>query len=203
MKGLVVAALAAAIVSSLASMLNSTSTIFTMDIYKVYINPKANDRETVRVGRISAMLALIIACVVAPLLRSVPEMFQYIQEYTGVVSPGILAVFMMGLFVKKATNRGAIMGVLASIPIALYFKVAPKEWSDHWLFLDLPFLTQMMTTFILSMLIIFVVSVLENKGKDDPKGINLSSKLFATGPAFNIGAFVIMIMLVAVYALFW
>ena len=106
LKGLAFAALAAAIVSSLASMLNSTSTIFTMDIYKAYINPGADDRAMVRTGRISALLALVVACVMAPLLGGIDQAFQFIQEYTGVVSPGILAVFILGLFWKKTTNRG-------------------------------------------------------------------------------------------------
>ena len=104
-KGLAFAALAAAIVSSLASMLNSTATIFTMDIYKQYINPNADDRATVRMGRISAVVALAIASVMAPLLGGIDQAFQFIQEYTGVVSPGILAVFILGLFWKKTTNQ--------------------------------------------------------------------------------------------------
>ena len=95
LKGVAFAALAAAIVSSLASMLNSTSTIFTMDIYKQYINKNANDKTTVNVGRISAAVALIIAVIVAPLLGGIDQAFQFIQEYTGIVSPGILAVFIL------------------------------------------------------------------------------------------------------------
>ncbi len=117
--GLILAALAAAIVSSLASMLNSTSTIFTMDIYKSFINKDASDKTTVRVGRITVMVSLLIAMVIAPQLGSLGEVFQFIQEYTGVVSPGILAVFVMGLFYKKTTNNAAIWGVISSIPIAM------------------------------------------------------------------------------------
>ncbi|WP_224491171.1 sodium/sugar symporter [Robertkochia flava] len=203
LKGVAFAALAAAIVSSLASMLNSTSTIFTMDIYKPYINKNAGDMTTVKVGRISAAVALVIACLVAPALSGLGQAFQYIQEYTGIVSPGILAVFLLGLFWKKATNRGAIIGALASIPIAMYFKVAPNGWSDSPLFLELPFLNQMGMTAILTMIIIALVSIRENNGKDDAKGIPLSKELFKTGPVFNIGAFVVMIILVALYALFW
>jgi len=119
LKGLVVAALAAAIVSSLASMVNSTSTIFTMDIYKPYLAKKDGKNREVMVGRIAAASALLIAVFVAPALGNIEQAFQYIQEYTGVVSPGILAVFMMGLFYKKANNKGAIVGVIASIPVAL------------------------------------------------------------------------------------
>ena len=108
LKGLILAALAAAIVSSLASMINSTSTIFTMDIYKSTINKKADDKQMVKVGRLTGLIALIIAMILAPQLGSLGQVFQFIQEYTGVVSPGILAVFLMGLFYKKATNNAAI-----------------------------------------------------------------------------------------------
>ena len=202
-KGLAFAALAAAIVSSLASMLNSTATIFTMDIYKQYINPNADDRATVRMGRISAVVALAIASVMAPLLGGIDQAFQFIQEYTGVVSPGILAVFILGLFWKKTTNKGAITGALASIPIAMYFKVAPKGWSDSALFVDLPFLHQMGYTALLTMLVIAVVSWSQNKGVDDEKGITISQETFKTGSIYNVGAFAVMIVLVALYGLFW
>ena len=203
LKGLAFAALAAAIVSSLASMLNSTATIFTMDIYKQYINPEADDRATVRMGRISAVVALLIASIVAPLLGGIDQAFQFIQEYTGVVSPGILAVFILGLFWKKTTNQGAIVGALSSIPIAMYFKVAPKGWSDSGLFLDLPFLDQMGYTTLLTMLVIALVSWKENKGADDPKGIAISTETFKTGAIYNVGAFAVMVVLVALYGLFW
>ena len=202
-KGLAFAALAAAIVSSLASMLNSTATIFTMDIYKQYINPNADDRATVRMGRISAVVALAIACVMAPLLGGIDQAFQFIQEYTGVVSPGILAVFILGLFWKKTTNQGAITGALVSIPIAMYFKIAPKGWSDSALFVDLPFLHQMGYTTLLTMLVIAIVSWAQNKGADDEKGIAISQETFKTGSIYNVGAFAVMIVLVALYGLFW
>jgi SSS family solute:Na+ symporter len=139
----------------------------------------------------------------APLLGGIDQAFQFIQEYTGVVSPGILAVFMLGLFWKKTTNKGAIAGALASIPIAMYFKVAPKGWSSSSFFLDLPWMDQMGYTAILSMIVIILVSLFQHKGADDTKGIELTKNLFKTSPKFNIGAFAIMIILVAIYALFW
>ena len=203
LKGVAFAALAAAIVSSLASMLNSTSTIFTMDIYKQYINKNASDKTTVNVGRLSAAVALAIACVMAPLLGGIDQAFQFIQEWTGLVSPGILAVFMLGLFWKKTTNRAAITGALVSIPIAFYFKVAPSGWSDSVFFANVPFLDQMGYTALLTMLVIVLVSLNQNKGKDDPKGIPLTKGLFNTSPKFNIGAFAAMIIIATIYALFW
>ena len=203
LKGLAFAALTAAIVSSLASMLNSTATIFTMDIYKEYIDKDAGDKKTVNVGRISAAIALVLASITAPLLGGIDQAFQFIQEYTGVVSPGILAIFLLGLFWKKATNKAAIIGALTSIPIAMYFKVAPKGWSNRLFFVDLPWMDQMGYTAILTMVIIAIVSLIQHKGKDDEKGILISKKSFKTSPLFNIGSFAIMIILTAIYAVFW
>ena len=201
-KGLILAALAAAIVSSLASMLNSTSTIFTMDIYKSHFNKNASDAKMVSVGRITAVVALIIAIIIAPQLESLGQVFIFIQEYTGVVSPGILAVFLMGLFYKKATNNGAIWGAILSIPIAMYFKVAPKGWSGASIFVELPFMHQMGYTCIATLAIIAFVSYLDGN-QDDPKGINLTKKLFATNMTFNIGAFSVLLISAFLYAMFW
>jgi len=203
LKGLAFAALCAAIVSSLASMLNSTSTIFTMDIYKPYINKKASDKATVNVGRLSGAIALLIACITAPLLGGIDQAFQFIQEYTGVVSPGILAVFLLGLFWKKTTNKASIIGVLCSIPIAMYFKIGPKGWVDSAFFVDVPFLDQMGYTLVLTMIIIAITSLMQHNGKNDEKGIPINKQMFKTSPLFNIGAFAIMILLVVLYAMFW
>lgn len=207
LKGLVLAALTAAIVSSLASMLNSTATIFTMDIYKPNINKNASESTIVTVGRISAAIALVIAIFVAPLLGNIRQAFQYIQEYTGLVSPGILAVFMLGLFYRKTTNNAAIWGALLSIPIALYFKVGPNGWAEgtgvEFLFPRLPWMDQMGLTFIFTALIIVLISYLENKGADDEKRLILKKELFKTGPAFNLGAFAILVILAFLYTIFW
>ena len=194
LKGLVLAALAAAIVSSLASMLNSTSTIFTMDIYKPYINKQASQTQLVNIGRITAAVALIVAVLLAPLLGGIDQMFQYIQEYTGLVSPGILAVFIMGLFWKKATNKGAIWGVLLSIPIALVFKVLP---------LEMPFMDQMFYTCLISMAIIFMISLSTCPTDDDPKAIALTADMFKTDKVFNICAYIICILLAVIYVVFF
>ena len=201
-KGLILAALAAAIVSSLASMLNSTSTIFTMDIYRSHFNKNASDTQMVFVGRITAVVALIIAIIIAPQLGSLGQVFIFIQEYTGVVSPGILAVFLMGLFYKKATNNAAIWGAILSIPIAMYFKVAPKGWSDASVFVELPFMHQMGYTCIATLAVIALISYLDGN-KDDSKGINLTKKLFATNSTFNIGAFSVVLITAFLYAMFW
>ena len=203
MKGLAFAALSAAIVSSLASMLNSTSTIFTMDIYRPYFNPEAKDKALVRTGRISGLAALLIGVIMAPLLGGIDQAFQFIQEYTGIVSPGILSVFLLGLFYKKATNKSAIIGVILSIPIAMYFKIGAKGWVDNLFFVDLPFLHQMGLTAIITMVIIIVSSYIQRKGQDDENGIEINKSTFKTSKIFNVGAFAIVICLAALYAFFW
>jgi len=194
LKGLVLAALVAAIVSSLASMLNSTSTIFTMDIYKPYLNKNASEKVVVRVGRITAGVALVIAGFTAPLLGNIPQMFQYIQEYTGVVSPGVLAVFLMGLFWKKTTNKAAIIGVISSIPVALLLKIPA---------LELPFMDQMLYTLFITVVIIAGVSMTTSIEDDDPKGIKLTSETFKTGQVFNISSYAILLILAILYTVFW
>lgn len=207
LKGIAFAAIAAAIVSSLASMLNSTATIFTMDIYKQLWRPKAGGKELVNVGRLTAAVALVIGCVMAPLLGNIDQAFQFIQEYTGVVSPGILAVFLLGLFWKKTTNKGAIWGALLSIPIAMYFKVGAKAWLAgtglDTLFVELPFMHQMGLTCLLTMLVIALVSLRTVQGSQDEKAIDLTGGIFKTTSGFNIAAFLIMIVLAVIYALFW
>ena len=197
LKGLILASLAAAIVSSLASMINSTSTIFTMDIYKSLFNKKATDDQMVKVGRISGFIALMIALVIAPQLGSLGQVFQFIQEYTGVVSPGILAVFLMGLFYKKSTNNAAIWGVILSIPIAMYFKLSPESW----MFVNIPFMHQMLITCIGTIIIIYAISYLEGH-KNNPKAIILSKELFSTSSSFNISAFLVLLITVFLYAFF-
>lgn len=193
-KGLVFAALSAAIVSSLASMLNSTATIFTMDVYKEYIDKNASDTKLVNVGRCSAVVALVIAIFIAPMLGSLGQAFQFIQEYTGVVSPGILAVFLCGLFYKKTTSNGAIAGVLASIVIALLLKFLP---------INMPFLDQMMYTLILSMAVIVFVSLSSSEVDDDEKGIVLTAKTFKTSGSFAVASYAILLIVVLIYVAFW
>ena len=134
-RGLAFAALVAAVVSSLASMLNSTSTIFTLDIYKAHIKPDASEKKLVQVGRLTAFVALVIAMIAAkPLLGGLDQAFQYIQEYTGFIYPGVVVVFGMGLLWKRATNRAALWTTIITIPLGILIKIALP---------DLPFIIRM------------------------------------------------------------
>jgi SSS family solute:Na+ symporter len=155
-RGLAFAALAAAIVSSLASMINSTSTIFTMDIYRAYFNSGATNKQLVRVGRIVAVVALGIAMVVAPELRTLDQVFQYIQEYTGYIYPGVVVVFAMGLFWKQATANAALWAAIATIPAGILMR---------YFFPEMPFLMRMGYVFIILCLIASVISFVEKGTK--------------------------------------
>lgn len=157
-KGISFAALAAAIISSLASMLNSTSTIFTMDVYKQHIRKNATDKQLVRVGRITSLLALIIALIaVEPLLGGLDQAFQYIQEYSGFIYPGIIVVFGLGLLWKRASAKAAIWTSILTIPMGVLFKVALP---------DMPFQFRMGYIFII-LFVIFVAIAFVDKNKVD------------------------------------
>lgn len=189
-KGLAFAALCAAIISSLASMINSTSTIFTVDIYQQYIRKDASERHLVKVGRLAALLALLIACLVAPALSSIDQAFQYIQEFTGFVSPGIVAIFLLGMFWKRTTSQAALAIAVFTLPITLVFYLG---------FPYIPFLLRMTYVLFITLLLGIVVSL---AGKTN-KGIEFEKGLFKTSPQFNIAAIGILGVLIAFYIIFW
>ncbi len=158
-RGLAFAALTAAIVSSLASMINSTSTIFTIDIYKSYINPNATNKQLVLSGRITAVIALMIAMFVAPFLAYFDQVFQYIQEYTGFVYPGVVCVFAMGLFWKQMTSKAALVTAIITIPLGIIIKLILP---------DIPFILRMGYVFIILCSVSSIVSFLD-------KGVKVKS----------------------------
>ena len=154
-KGLSFAALAAAIISSLASMFNSTSTIFTMDIYKQYINKNASQHKLVSVGRWTAVSSLVIAAIaVEPLLGGLDQAFQYIQEYSGFIYPGIIVVFGMGLLWKRASSNAAVWTSILTVPMGVLFKVA---------FPDMPFQFRMGYIFIVLLIIFVTLTLMDTK----------------------------------------
>jgi len=186
-RGLAFAALVAAIVSSLASMLNSTSTIFTMDIYHTLINPKASQKTLVKVGRYSALVALVVAAIAAkPLLGGLDQAFQYIQEYTGFIYPGVIVVFGMGLLWKKATNRAALWTAIFTIPIGIAMKLAIP---------DMPFLLRMGYVSMILIAIAVTLSLTDKKHMIEAEGLSGKNKksLKAAGIGFAVAAAVCFI----------
>lgn len=211
-KGLAFAALIAAIGSSLSSMVNSTSTIFTLDIFKTFFmgassasaeldshendNPKLSDAEEyklVKVGKISAAASLVIGVIVAPLLGNLDQAFQFIQEYTGFISPGVVSVFLLGLFWKRSSANAALWAVLLSIPLSILIKVLLPAF---------PFMDRILLVFFSCVAVMVVISLIENKGPDK-KAISYEKGLFATSMSFNISALIISGVLAAIYAMWW
>ncbi|MCX6258067.1 MAG: sodium/sugar symporter [Bacteroidia bacterium] len=192
-KGLVFAALVAAIVSSLSSMINSISTIFTMDIYRQLVKTEPSEHKKVMVGRITAGLAILVAILVAPNLSNLDQAFQFIQEFTGFVTPGVLVIFLAGFFYKRTTPNAALWVAILTIPLALGMKK---------LFPAFPFMDRMGVIFIILSAVAVVVSLLESK-TNHPKAITIEKGLFHTDVRFNIGAIGICAILAVLYVVFW
>ena len=193
LRGLVFAALIAAIVSSLASMMNSISTIFTMDIYRDLISPGRSESHYVAVGRLTSAIAILIAVILArPFLGGMESAFQAIQEYTGFIAPGIVSVFLLGMFWKGSNAQGAIAMLVVSVfaNIALKF-IAP----------ELAFVIRIWLVFLSCLTVGYFVSNI-NKG-DDARAINLGGMNFATARGFNQAAISLSLVLVAIYIFFW
>ncbi|MFZ1704553.1 MAG: sodium/sugar symporter [Saprospiraceae bacterium] len=199
LKGITLAALIAAIGSSVAAMVNSTSTIFTLDIYQhFFLKESENDEikqdKLVKVGKIAALSALIIGMIVAPSLGTLDQAFQFIQEFTGFISPGVLAIFLLGMFWKKTSTNAAFVAVLISIPLSAAFK---------FLLPNLPFMDRMGICFLIIVAIMVFISFVNNKDKNDAKAIYFEKGLFTTSKTFNIMALIITIMVAWIYLKFW
>ncbi|MBZ0258760.1 sodium/solute symporter [bacterium] len=197
--GLVIAALIAAIVSSLNSMTNSSATIFTMDIYRKF-DEKASERRLVFIGRVTSLVAVVIAIFMAPMMQSFDQMFQYIQEYTGFVSPGVVAIFLYGLFWKRATSAAALWMVILTIPLSVAFKFLPDliiPGTATAEFIN-PFLHRMGLTFIILMIVGYVVSLMTT-----PKPIDIEEEpiTYSTTFAFNLCSILILGALAALYTM--
>lgn len=194
LKGLSFAALIAAVVSSLSSMVNSASTIFTMDLYKPLLNPKSSEKQLVMIGRVVSVIVLLVSTIIAPSLKSLNQAFQFIQEFTGLISPGIVVLFLFGLFWKKSTANAALLVAVLSIPLSFLLK---------FLLPEMPFIDRMGIVFLVLSLLMIIVSLIESKGKDHPRAVDLSFKLFQTTWVFNGLAFGIIVLLVILYGWFW
>jgi SSS family solute:Na+ symporter len=210
--GLVFAALVAAIIASTASKINSIATIFTLDIYAKWkgegsrvedgTGGQARERHLVLVGRIAACVAIVIAILAArPLLGNLDQAFQYIQEFSGFVTPGITVIFLLGLFWKGATEAGALVGAVASVVLSFLFWL-PSDYGGFAALNAVPFMDRMMIVFFASLALAVVVSLL----RPVPAGNNrivMRGVTFATRPGFNIAAVLIVLILIALYAYWW
>ncbi len=200
--GLVFAALIAAIIASTASKINSIATIFTLDLYaKFRRQPSAADSGSagdeghlVKVGRITAIVAIIIAILAArPLVGSSEQAFQFIQEFTGFFTPGITVIFLVGLFWKRANEAGAIAAAVSSVVLSYVLKLATP---------DLPFMDRMGVVFLAALALAVIVS-LATPSRGDTDTIETRDVSYGTSTGFNVGALGVVLILIALYATWW
>jgi len=201
LKGVAFAALTAAIVASLAGKANSISTIFSLDIYKKYIHKDASDRRVVVVGRYTVIISMIIAGLVAPSLTTLDQAYQFIQEYVGFISPGVLAIFLMGLFWRRATSAAALTGALLTIPLSTLLKFLPALTNGS--FPDFPFLDRMTITFVVIVIIMIAMSLMWPEEKKESQHIEIDRTMFKVTPAFTVWSVLIVGILAALYTVFW
>jgi solute:Na+ symporter, SSS family len=200
LKGVAFAALTAAVVASLAGKANSISTIFSLDIYRKYFDKKADEKKLVRMGRWAVIISLTIAGIVAPALKTLDQAYQFIQEYVGFISPGVLAIFLMGFFWKRTTAAAAMAGALLTIPVSTMLKFLPV-WTNGW-FPDYPFLDRMSITFVLIIVIMVIMSVL-NPEQHPKRKMEVDARMFKVSPGFIFTSLIITGILIALYTVFW
>ncbi len=201
LKGVALAALTAAIVASLAGKANSISTIFSLDIYKKYFNTTATEKNLVFIGRLVVVVAMFIAALVAPALKSLDQAFQFIQEYVGFFSPGVLAIFLLGMFWKKTTASAALTGASLTVPISAVLKFLPM-WTNG-AFPDYPFLDRMTIAFFSIVFIMVGISLMKPHPVTDEHKIEVDTALFKVSSEFIVSSFIISGILVALYTVFW
>ncbi|WP_333876835.1 sodium/sugar symporter [Flavobacterium sp.] len=216
LKGLSFAALTAAIVASLAGKANSIATIFTLDIYKEKINTAADEKKLVRIGKLTIITAMIIAVVVAPFLGIDKKGgFQYIQEYTGFVSPGVFAMFILGFFWKKTTSNAALFATIGGFLMSILFKFMPAVINLSFLHpmgfavpnadgvYEIPFIDRMGFVFVFCVIGMYFISKYETQKGVTPNGLEVDKTMFKMSPSFTVGMLVILSLLAALYSLFW
>ncbi len=216
LKGLSFAALTAAIVASLAGKANSIATIFTLDIYKTKLNTAADEQKLVSIGKKTIVVAMLIAVAVAPFLGIDKKGgFQYIQEYTGFVSPGVFAMFMLGFFWKKTTSNAALFATIGGFMLSLLFKFIPAfvdlSFLNQWGFAvpnangvyEIPFIDRMGFVFLICVIGMYCISIYETRNGVKTNGLEIDKSMFKMSPSFIVGMLIILSILSAFYTIFW
>lgn len=217
LRGLSLAALTAAIVASLAGKANSISTIYTLDIYRKYINKEASEKKLIWIGRIVVVVSLVIAIIVNwqdALGIGGKGGFEFIQKYTGYISPAIFPVFLFGLFWKKTTSKAAIAGILGGVILAvLWDRFLPSMFGNDTLLytayptpdgrFEIPFLIQMGWVFFLTSLLIVVVSLLDVKGRQKVHALEVDRSMYKVPPKILIMILIVVGIIATLYVRFW
>jgi SSS family solute:Na+ symporter len=192
-RGLIFVALIAAIVSSLGSMMNSIATIFTMDLYK-HVRPQTSEHSLVLTGRLAAFIALVIAALAArPLLGNAEQAFQWLQEFTGFFTPGVVTLFVLGMFWSRTTSAGAFAAAIGSALFSLAYKI---WWPE------VPFMNRVGWVFLLCVATAVLVSLLAG-GRVQEKAVDVGRIDFSTRPSFNLAAAIIAAILILLYWYWW
>ena len=221
-KGIAFAALTAAIVASLAGKANSIATIFTLDIYKKAINKEADESKLVLTGKVTVIVSMLLAVLMSlvigeKLMGEGKQGFNYIQEYTGFVSPGILAMFLLGFFWKRTTANAAMFAMIGGLVLSIIFKFLPM-WADlSWLTpygffqpnpdnhgaFEIPFLDRMGFVFLICVAGMAIINFVENKRGVVNKGLIVDTSMFKVSKGFAVGAMVIVAILITLYTVYW
>ena len=217
LKGLSFAALTAAVVASLAGKANSISTIFTLDIYKNSINKDASEKTLVWIGRLSVVVAMVLAIIIAPFLGIDKKGgFEFIQEYTGFVSPGIFAMFIMGFFWKRTTAPAAMFAIVGGFALSVIFKFLPDYADLSFLqssgfaalnpasgVVEIPFLDRMGFVFVVCVVVMILISLLTPAHLQPKDTLHVDVAMFKTTGSFAVGALLVVVILIALYTVFW
>jgi SSS family solute:Na+ symporter len=216
LKGLSFAALTAAVVASLAGKANSIATIFTLDIYKKKINPSASENKQVQVGRLVIVISMFMAVAIAPYLGIDKKGgFQYIQEYTGFVSPGIFAMFLLGFFWKKTTSNAALFATIGGFILSVLFKISPNYIDLEFLYssgyaipnadgvYEIPFIDRMGFVFLICVVLMYFISMYDNRNGLKHNGLEVDKSMFRPTAAFIVGALFVIGFVAAMYGIYW
>jgi SSS family solute:Na+ symporter len=217
LKGLAFAALTAAVVASLAGKANSISTIFSLDIYKKIYNKEADEKKIVGVGRWVVVVTMIIAIVISNFLGIDKKGgFQFIQEYTGFVSPGVFAMFALGFFWKRTTSSAAMFAMIGGLLLSFFLKFMPA-WvnleplgqigfaalnADSGLW-EMAFIDRMGLVFVVCVIGMVIITLSDKSSANNPKGLAIDSSMFKPNMGFTVGALLIIGILIALYTVFW
>jgi SSS family solute:Na+ symporter len=216
LKGLAFAALTAAVVASLAGKANSISTIFTLDIYRKKLHPEASEKKLVWIGRVTIIVAMILAIIISPFLGIDKKGgFQYIQEYTGFVSPGIFAMFILGFFWKKTTSNAALFATIAGFILSIILKFMPAYLDLSFLapigfskantagVFEIPFMDRMAITFLFCITGMYIISKIDNSRGLQPHGLEIDRSMFKLSSGFTVGLLIVVGVLIALYSVYW
>ncbi len=216
LKGLSFAALTAAVVASLAGKANSIATIFTLDVYRKVFNTQASEKQLVAVGKIAVVVAMLLGVLIAPHLGIDKKGgFQYIQEYTGFVSPGIFAMFILGFFWKKTTSTAALFATIGGFILSVLFKFLPGYVDLSFLaplgfavpnvagVYEIPFLDRMGFVFVICVAAMVVISLYQTGRGVKTNGLEVDASMFRPNRSFVIGSVAILVIVTTLYTVFW